>query len=266
VKPDAEPVPFYDALAVDYDRFVNWNARLAHELPFLEDLFEVTDVGRVLDTACGTGQHSIALAQRGYEVVGTDLSQAMVRAARANARAAGVDVEFYVAGLGQQSSLAQDSSVAMTFDAALCLGNSLPHMLSPGAIEDALADFSSVLRPGGLLVIQNRNFDRVWAVRERFMGPQSYREPGREWLFVRFYDFHPETVTFNMIRLHRAGADWTQDIESTELRPIFQDELAASLSVTGFQRAEFYGGFDGSPFAPDESGDLLTVARRAAMG
>ena len=70
-------VPLYDALAGDhdrgdYDRFVDWEGRLAHELPFFDRLFGQHRVRRLVDTACGTGHHAIALAQRGYQVAGAD--------------------------------------------------------------------------------------------------------------------------------------------------------------------------------------------------
>ena len=254
----SEPVPLYDALAEDYDRFVNWSGRLAHELPFFTSLFQEQGVRRVLDAACGTGHHAIALAQRGYQVLGADLSAAMVQRARANAAAAGVNVSFAQMGLGRLATLGE------TFDAVLCLGNSLPHLLTAPAVSSALADFAACLRPGGLLIIQNRNFDRVWTRRERFMGPQSYRDDaGREWLFIRFYDFHQETITFNMIRLRRStDAEWQQDVAATPLRPIFRDDLATSLAAAGFQRAVFYGGYDRTAFDPAQSGDLITVAFR----
>jgi glycine/sarcosine N-methyltransferase len=251
-------VPLYDALAADYDRFVNWEGRLSHELPFLITLFEGYRVQRVLDAACGTGQHAIALARRGYQVVGADLSAAMVERARENAAALGAEVTFVVAGLGEFSAL------GMTFEAAICLGNSLPHLLSASAVAEALADLSGVLPPRGLLVIQNRNFDRVWTARERFMTPQSYRDTEGEWLFLRFYDYGEETVTFNMLRLRRTEDGWVQDVESTELRPIFGDDLARALAAAGFDQITLYGSYDGSPFEPTQSGDLIAVARRAA--
>ena len=96
-------VPLYDALAADYDRFVNWEGRLAHELPFFQRLFEERQVARVLDSACGTGHHAIALAQQGYQVMGADLSAAMVERARVNAVTAGASVVFQVAGLGAET-------------------------------------------------------------------------------------------------------------------------------------------------------------------
>ena len=261
---DAGQVPLYDALAGDYDRFVNWEGRLRHELPFLirmiDGCSDETQAGgvRVLDAACGTGHHAIALARRGYQAAGADLSAAMVERARVNARDAGLEIPFHVAGLGQLSALGQ------RYDACLCLGNSLPHLLTADAVADALADFATILRPGGVLVLQNRNFDRVWAERPRFMDPQSWQgEPETdEMLFVRFYDFYPETITFNMVRLRRVTGAWQQEVDSTELRPIQSPDLATALARAGFGRVAFYGGYDGSEFDPARSGDLIAVAYR----
>jgi glycine/sarcosine N-methyltransferase len=249
-------VPLYDTLGPDYDRFVNWKGRLAHELPFFEPILEGHGVQRVLDAACGTGHHALALARQGYQVMGADLSAVMIERARENAAAAGADVAFRVAGLGELGTFGE------TFDAVLCLGNSLPHLLTATEVAGALVDFATVLRPGGLLVIQNRNFDRVCADRERFMPPQSHRDRDREWLFLRFYDFHQETITFNMIRLRRTEQGWTQDVQSTELRPIFHGELEAALAAAGFDHTAFYGGYDSSAFDPAQSGDQIAVAVR----
>lgn len=250
-------VPLYDALGSDYDRFVNWEARLAYELPFFEQLFSEHGVRRALDAACGTGGHAVALAQRGYEVLGTDLSTEMVALARQNAARVGAAVEFAVAGLGE---LAQ--TVGTGFDAVLCLGNSLPHLLTDDALAAALADMSAVLRKGGLLAIQNRNYDRVWMRQERFMPPVTHRNGDQETIFFRFTDFHAESMTFNMARLWRTAAGWDFRVDTTELRPILRDELAAALKAAGFQTASFYGDYRLSPFEPDTSGDLIAVAQR----
>ncbi len=240
---------------------MNWQARLAHELPFLERLFQEHGILRVLDTACGTGHHAIALAQRGYRVAGTDLSVAMIKHARQNAADLGLDVHFAVAGLGELSG--QDAMFsAAPWDAALCLGNSLPHLLTRSAVDQALADFAMLLRPGGLLLIQNRNLDRVWTERQRFMDPQSYRGRDGERVFVRFYDFHPEKITFNMIRLQRTAEGWLQEVDATDLRPILRDDLAGALQVAGFHPVTFYGGYDGSPFDLARSDDLIALAIR----
>jgi len=287
-------VTLYDALSDDYDCFVNWENRLAYEMPFIERTLREADARRVLDVACGTGMHAIELAQRGYEVVGADLSAPMIERARENAAtlrqaqdeaqdsAAGAKVRFVVAGFGElaeklalskacpeqsrrveEPALSSVEGVSAQFDAVLCLGNSLPHALSAGDLSDALADFAAVLRPGGLLLIQNRNFDAVLAHRERFMGPEAYREGDREWLFVRFYDFKPDgIITFNMVVLRRdAQGKWSQQVETTQLRPIVHSELIVSLTAAGFTDIVCYGDMQGAPFDPESSGNLVAVAK-----
>jgi glycine/sarcosine N-methyltransferase len=318
-------VPLYDALCDDYDRFVNWEDRLACEMPFIEQTLREADARRVIDVACGTGMHAIELARRGYEVVGADLSAPMIERAKENAAtlrqalrqaqddaqdsAAGVEARFIVAGFGELAkklalspveglALRPDLSeacpeprrrieeavdepalsracpernrrvegVSGLFDAVLCLGNSLPHVLSAEDLNDALADFAAVLRRGGLLLIQNRNFDAVLARRERFMGPEAHREGDREWLFVRFYDFNPNgTITFNMVVLRRdAEGKWSQQVEATELRPLIYSELIVSLTAAGFTDIACYGDMQGAPFDPDRSPNLVMTARRMA--
>jgi 2-polyprenyl-3-methyl-5-hydroxy-6-metoxy-1,4-benzoquinol methylase len=204
--------------------------------------------------------HALALAERGYEVLGTDLSAGMIERARANARAAGLKARFAVAGLGE---LCQRTGGA--WDAALCLGNSLPHLLTPADLCLALNDLAACLRPGGLLLLQNRNFDAVLARQDWQMSPQSHREGQTEWLFARFYDLRPDgALTFHVLILRREGADpWRQQIISTRLWPMRQNELLTALQVTNWTNVTSYGDMNASPFDPEHSGNLLITAQRA---
>ena len=252
------PVPLYDDLADDYDRFVNWEARLAFEIPFFLSLFRAHRVQTVLDTACGTGRHALALAREGYRVTGTDISANMIDRARENARVAGVDVPFHVAGFG-----ALKSTLGQTFDAVLCLGNSLPHVVGVQDLYATLADLAALLNPGGILVVQNRNLDRVLMKEERFMPPQAHREGDREWLFFRFYDFGPVTLRFNMVTLYKRGNElWRTSVGQTELRPWRQQELAEGLAQARLELLASYGSYSQESFDPAASGDLVMVARR----
>ena len=83
---------------------------------------------RVVDIGCGTGSLAVLLAEHGYEVEGVDFSPAMVSAAQAKARAAGVGVRFRVADAhdpGLRPGPSKSSS------SATCCGPSpIPHGLS----------------------------------------------------------------------------------------------------------------------------------------
>ncbi len=250
----------WESLSAGYDRFVDWPARLERELPTLEGVLQGCQARRVLDVACGTGQHAIALAQRGYEVLGVDASAGMIERARGNAEAAGVIATFVQAGFGTLGTV-----VSQPFDAVLCLGNSLPSLLSEEALLSALRDMGDALVPGGLLFVQNLNYDRVWPKRERFLPLESYRDGEEEWLFLRFVDFHERTLTFNMVVLNKQGHGWSYTADSTELRPIFEDDLRRLLSRAGFVHTGWYGDYALVPYERDSSGDLIVVARRGPV-
>ncbi len=261
----------YDAFSEDYDYFVNWPQRLEGELPFIERQLHraaqsvsqaaarpVQSV-RVLDAACGTGMHVIALAQRGFQADGADLSAGMIDKARRNAQAAGVTARFEPLGFGELAGAFQD------YDALLCLGNSLPHILGADDLNKALLDFAAVLRPGGLLLIQNRNFDQVMMRQERWMGPETHRQGDEERIFVRFYDFDPDgKITFNILTLYRQGGGaWQQRVACTRLSPQLQSPLTQALERAGFENVIAYGGLAGMPFSPESSGNLVLTAIKA---
>ena len=232
----------YDDFSGDYDRFVNWEERLSAEMPFLLEKLQSAAPQedrpvRVLDAACGTGMHAITLAKTGMRVSGTDLSPEMIRTAKENALTAQSKAEFKAAGFGTLAE-AFASSSSYPFDGIICLGNSLPHLLSGKAILDTLADMANCLRPGGLLLLQNRNFDAVMAEKNRWLGTQSQVKGSHEWLFLRFYDFDPDgLITFNIIRLHKDGSGpWVQRESAARLFPLPQEILLPLLKKGGFTK------------------------------
>jgi len=145
----------------------------------------------------------------------------------------------------------------------LCLGNSLPHALTTADRLAALTDFAACLRPGGNLVIQNRNFDKVLASRERWMEPQSFADNASEWIFLRFYDYLPDgLINFNIVTLQRVETGWQQSISPTQLYPLRQAELLAGLAEAGFGTVLLFGSMDGSPYDPVTSDNLIVSATK----
>lgn len=252
--------PLYDAFSGDYDRFVDWEGRLAYDLPFLVEELGRARARRVLDVACGTGWHAIALSQRGYEVVGADISTRMIERARENAAREGGPVRFVQAGFGQLAGQVDEG-----FGGLICMGNSLPHVSDAEALREALVDFATVLRPGGVLIVQQRNFDQVWSEHQRFMPLQTRDEGNEEWLFFRFYDFRGEKITFNMVTLKREGKRWDYQVQATKLWPILREHLVEQLKAIGFSEITCYGNLRRSPFIPEQSGNLVVVAQKERL-
>jgi SAM-dependent methyltransferase len=214
----------------------------------------------VLDAACGTGQHAIALAQAGYQVAGADLFPQMVQMADLNASAADQKIYFKAAGFGSISTAFAEEQ----FQAVLCLGNSLPHVKSSTELQATLLDFAKLLAPGGLALIQQRNFDQIMYSKERQMPPQSHQKGDEEWLFFRFYDFEPSgLIQFNILTLHRKkDQKWQVELNTTTLMPILSEELTKALENAGFGDIQRFGNLKGEAFDPLTSGDLIVLAKR----
>lgn len=100
----------------------------------------------VLDLGCGTGNHSVALGKRGYEVSGVDLSEDMLAVARDKAAAAGVHASFHHGDM-------RDTYLGRTFDVALILFAALGYQTEDAAVAATLANARRHLRPGGLLLL-----------------------------------------------------------------------------------------------------------------
>jgi SAM-dependent methyltransferase len=100
----------------------------------------------VLDTGCGTGEHTILLTRLGYEVLGIDFAPHAVEQARANAAEKGVDARFEVAdamNLGAEPGYQTivDSALFHIFDDAdrARYVNSLHTAVRPGGLVHVLA-------------------------------------------------------------------------------------------------------------------------------
>jgi glycine/sarcosine N-methyltransferase len=246
-------VPLYDRFAAGYDLMTDWEARLKSEAGFLRQLFERFQVHTVLDAACGTGQHAIEFARWGLEVTGTDLSGPMIDRARENAGA--LPVRFLVVGLGEHRQKA-----AGPFDAVTCLGNSLPHLLDGAALDGALEDFRAVLRPGGLLLLQNNNYDAILSRQKRFMGVASREDRGEEYLFFRFFDLGPGLLTFHVVTFVKAAGTWSFSEDSAPQRPVLAGDLGPRLVSLGFRDIALFGDLQGHGFDETTSPNLVVVA------
>lgn len=133
----------YDALYHDKD--------YAGECDCIERICrQVGDGGamrRILDLGCGTGNHAVLLAQRGYDVVGVDRAADMVTQAQRKAAALGN-------GHGPRfvQGDVRDVRVEGVFDAALMMFAVLSYQLGNEDVLAALRTARRHLRPGGLFI------------------------------------------------------------------------------------------------------------------
>lgn len=129
---------------------------------------------RILDAGGGPGRYAIELAKRGYRVTLFDLSPALLSLARRRIAQAGVAVQQRIEGVVEGSITDLSCFPSEQFDAILCLGGPLSHLIEPEAQRQALAEFTRVSRPGAPLFISVMN--RFGAYRSAVQWPDSFTQ------------------------------------------------------------------------------------------
>jgi len=215
---------------------------------------------RVLDLACGTGGHAVALARLGHRVTGVDLGAAMVRLAQAKAAdggfQGGAGPEFRVMDMREAARRLEPGFVLV-----YCVGNSLVHLESEQAIAAVLADCRSLLEPGGALVVQILNYDRILSLRILELPTLVSENPPLK--FVRRYDYAPadRVVQFRTeLTVREPGGERT--VANTVALWILKRETLERLTrAAGFSRLRLHGGFGGEPLGPDRLPLILCAVR-----
>ncbi len=245
---------FYDALADDYDRMIPFGKRMASARATIRKLLDEGGAASGLDVATGTGLHAMAMAAEGVAATGVDLSPGMVEQARLRAREHDLHVEWRVAPMERLAS-----HLNGPFELLLCLGNSLPHLLERADLEATIEGFAKLLAPGGRLVLQLINYQRVLTQGDRIVAVT--RDDDIE--FVRFYDFLDDHVRFNILRIQwSAEGQPLHDLQSTLLHPWQQKELTACLADHGFHDIRATADFGSTPYDPLESNAIVLRASR----
>ena len=154
----------YLTLAADYDWLFDDDGLTGGDAinnPATARLLQATSRGSaVLDASCGTGLNAAVLARRGFDVWATDGSEAMIEQAAARFRREHLAIPV-------RHCLWADLPVTLAerFDVVLCVGNSLVHAAGRDAMVAALTGLRRMARPGGHVVIDSRNWEKLHAER-----------------------------------------------------------------------------------------------------
>ncbi len=127
--------------------------RSAREAAYFARLLGLQPGARVLDLACGAGEHAVELSRLGYDVTGLDASEDMLAAARRRANSAGAEVRWVHDDM-------RSPGLDGPFDAVLCVGTSFG-MFDDDTNLDVLTGARNLLGGQGGVLLQVVNRDHV---------------------------------------------------------------------------------------------------------
>lgn len=225
-----------------------WAYNTEPEIQFAIQHLRLRPEHRILDLGCGWGRHSLPLAVYGLQVVGLDLSHELLALARYHARRQNLPIQWVEADLAHMP-------LRGSFDAVMQFcGNLLTWFAHRDQALEALWNVSSVLRPGGRLLLGTDDWQPELPDRSQYWdewrgGAAIYRHHYDQQMRIA----HTQTVVFgpeHQRREYRRQTWW----------PSFYD-MEAMFAHVGLLVCGRYNTYGDAPYQPTEHGLIYVLAR-----
>jgi SAM-dependent methyltransferase len=232
---------FYDTISEKYDWFFSSRSGvIERQSRQLKPILEGFHVKTILDCSCGNGLQTIPLVKMGYDVDGGDISGNMLRKAIEYADKEGLDIHF------QQADFRElEKTFTKTYDCVLSMGDAIPHLMTDEDLKKAVSSIYNRVNPGGIALIEMRDFDEMLANKKRFHPMRI----NHIWDVYRYsilyvFDYLPNAIRFNVIYLieNMETGEKHMENESVDYNPIKRADFLAYLEDAGFENATYENG------------------------
>jgi SAM-dependent methyltransferase len=220
----------FDSFAWFYDRY--WAAPFeAWQRPALERVLYpyVKPSGRILDLCCGTGTLAQQLVARGYQITGVDSSDGMLQIARKN-----------VPGGIFQHADASNFALNEPVDAAVCVFDSLNHLLDGPQLQRAFESVYAALNSGGCFAF-DMNTEAAYG--ERWDQTFCEVQPDHAFFLRGGFD-RQERIGYTKVTMFRLMGSWERSDVEMRQRPWEVGEIEPMLRSAGFSDVRAYRAFE----------------------
>ena len=225
----------YDFLAGCYDQ-LTYDVGYADWADYIEKHFKKRGLpgSIVLDLACGTGSLTRELAQRGYEMIGVDLSPDMLaEAADKNRDVDGVQPIFLCQSMDKLDLYG-------TIDACVCCLDSVNYVTDPKKLRRAFERVHLFLMPGGLFL-----FDINTPAKLEGLDGQVFLDETEDTYCVWRAEYSKRrrvcSYFMDIFRLDEETGLWERGEELHEEYAYTPQELEQFLRDAGFRDIRQYG-------------------------
>ena len=228
-----------------YDLFET-EAKYAATRKHWEVVLEGKRVHSLLDVSIGTGNLTLPLMEMGIELYGSDLSESMLKKCQEKAASKHGMLDLRVCDFRKLTQ-----QFTQQFDCVASTGNALPYV-SNQQIPGVLEQMDALIRPGGYLYYDMRNWDKIVSKKQRFYLYNPVFSGDTRINLVQVWDHNPDgSIDFNLLyTFERNNCIVQKEVFQEHYFPVPQKILMEKLESMGYGNIEIrqhpaqFGSFD----------------------
>ncbi|MBD3253190.1 methyltransferase domain-containing protein [Candidatus Pacearchaeota archaeon] len=239
IKESINPENYNQESAVKMLRFLGNLKKNSGQEKVVDFVFKKYGCVKILDSCVGDGSDAIELAKKGYEVTGNEIDKLFLGEAKRNIEREGVNISL------TEYDWREFEGHFQNYDAILCLGNSICYLLDSNAQKKAIDNFYICLKKGGVLFIDERNFQYMLDHQEdinkgNFQFSGKYGKAEKKEYLVKPLDISDKSLLI----------EFSDSKEKYSFRLVFypfkRNELLGLLREAGFRNIEIYSDYEQS--------------------
>lgn len=222
----------YNEFAYIYDNLMHSDINYEQLADYIENIFSHYGISPdlVCDMACGTGNVTIPLAKRGYDMIAVDLSQDMLNVARE--KSDGLDILY----LNQNIS---DIDLYGTMGAFLCMIDGINYILTPKSLIKLFTRLKTCfMDPDALLIFDISSYYKL----ENIIGNNTFIHSERD-IFYSWQNrfIKDKSLSDMLLNFFVKGKHGYKRFEERHIQRAYTvDELTYLLKKSGFTNIDTY--------------------------
>lgn len=246
----------YERFAYFYAKgaYPQYSERMAELFPSVLERFGVKP-RILLDSACGEGSFAVAMAKKGVQVTGIDLSLHMLKFARERAKKEKVGAEFL---LQDMRSLPFEER----FDVVTCWYDSLNYLLEFKDLEKTFVGVYRTLKRGGLFIF---DMNTIYGLAVNWQRHPCYVQQDTPRLLEVHrpsYDFEKNIATLRITGFVKERNGWTRIDEEHKERGYSIETIKQTLKKSGLQELACWGSMQEMSELKPDSGRVWFITQK----
>lgn len=196
-----------------------------------ENVLRGRDIKSLLDVSIGSGSATLPLAELGVKLSGSDLSEDMLAKCKRKAEAKDFPMELKCCDFRTVAE-----HFGSPFDCVASTGNSLPYVSNEDVLK-TLEQMDSLIKPGGYLYFEIRNWDKILEERKRFYPYAPFFDGDTRVNLTQIWDYNSDgSITFNILYVFEKDNRFLQmEVFEEHYIPIKRYLLLDKLREIGYQ-------------------------------